>query len=122
MPLRYRISGEGDGEWRTGRTVNISSSGVYFRCLLPANRGTRVEINFLLQSARAKESGLEVTCKAEIVRLENRGPEEGEVAIAVRIRDYRLLPFVPGRSLLEEPAEHIESSAPLLSGTGIGRA
>jgi hypothetical protein len=108
MPLRYRIQGEGDGEWRYGKTVNISSSGVYFRCPLSADRGTRVEMNFLLQSSRSRDSGLEVSCKGEIVRLENAGREECQTALAVRISDYRLFPFIPGQSNLEEPAAQVE--------------
>ena len=103
MPLRYRVLGE--DEWRGGRTVNISSSGVYFRCPLTADRGTRVEMNFLLQSSRTKKSGLEVSCKGEIVRLENHGSEDCQIALAVKISDYRLLPFIPGQSNLELPIE-----------------
>jgi hypothetical protein len=110
MPLRYRVHGQSDSDWRYGKTVNISSSGVYFRCPLSADRGTRVEINFLLQSSRSKESGLEVCCKGEIVRLENAGSEECRTALAVRISDYRLFPFIPGQSNLEEPAAQAELS------------
>jgi PilZ domain len=110
MPLRYRIHGESDGEWRYGKTVNISSSGVYFRCPLSADRGTRVELNFLLQSSRSKDSGLEVSCKGEVVRLENAGSEESRIALAVRISDYRLFPFIPEQSNLREPAAHAELS------------
>jgi hypothetical protein len=103
MPLRYRVFGE--DEWRSGKTVNVSSSGVYFRCPLPADQGARVEMNFILLSSRAKESGLEVTCKGEIVRQENPLTVDcpSEVALAVKISDYRLIPFVAGSSNLEDP-------------------
>jgi hypothetical protein len=110
MPLRYRIYGAGEEDWRHGKTVNISSSGVYFRCPLSATRGTRVEINFLLQSSRSKESGLEVSCKGEIVRLEDNGSVESQTALAVRINDYRLFPFIPGQSNLEEPVAQVEAA------------
>jgi hypothetical protein len=101
MPLRYRVFGE--GEWRCGKTVNISSSGGYFRCPLSAERGTRVELNFILLSSRVKESGLEVECKGEVVRLETPPSADCPTALAVKISDYRLLPFVAGRSNLDDP-------------------
>jgi PilZ domain len=100
-PLRYRVFGE--GEWRRGRTVNISSSGVFFRCPHSADRGARVELNFVLLSSRAKEPGLEVECKGEIVRLENLANGDSQAALAVRISDYRLLPLLASRSNLEDP-------------------
>jgi hypothetical protein len=101
MPLRYRVFGE--GEWRSGNTVNISSSGVFFRCHLSPDRGTRVEMNFVLLSPRAKESGLEVTCKGEVVRLEGSPSTESQAALAVKICDYRLLPLSAGRADLGDP-------------------
>jgi hypothetical protein len=74
-----------------------------FRCPLAADRGTRVEMDFILMSSRAKESGLEVACKGEVVRLEGPPGEESQVALAVKISDYRLIPLVPGRANFEEP-------------------
>jgi hypothetical protein len=100
MPLRYRVFG--DGEWRPGKTVNISSSGVFFRCPRSADRGTRVEMNFILRSSRAKEAGLEVECKGEVVRLEAPLSAESQSALAVKISDYRLLPLRPSRSNLDD--------------------
>jgi hypothetical protein len=96
MSLRFRVSGE--GEWRQGKTVNISASGVFFRCQQSADRGTRVEMNFVLANSRAKETGLEVACKGEVVRLEPSQNTEDQPSLAVEISDYRLLPFDPGRS------------------------
>jgi hypothetical protein len=99
IPLRYRIFGK--GEWLRGRTVDISSSGVFFRCHLSAERGTRVEVNFVLLNSPVKQSGLEVACTGEVVRLEPPPSTEYQAALAVKISDYRLLPFVPGRSNLD---------------------
>lgn len=101
MSLRFRVSGE--GEWRHGRIVNISASGVFFRCQQSADRGTRVEMNFVLQSSPVKESGLEVACKGEVVRLEPSLSTDGQPSLAVEISDYRLLPLVPGRSNFDNP-------------------
>ncbi len=62
-----------------------------------------MEINFLLLSSRAKETGLEVSCRGEIVRLENQQGEECQIALAVKISDYRLFPLVPGHVDVAEP-------------------
>jgi hypothetical protein len=96
MSLRFRVSGE--GEWRQGRIVNISASGVFFRCQKSADRGTRLEMNFVLPNSAVKESGLEVACKGEVVRLEPSLTMDDPPSLAVEISDYRLLPFDPGRS------------------------
>jgi hypothetical protein len=101
MPLRYRVFGE--DEWRLGKTVNISSSGVFFRCQVSADRGTKVEMNFVLPNSRIKESGLEVACKGEVVRLEPSPGLDNQPSVAVAISDYRLFPFVAGHSNVDEP-------------------
>jgi hypothetical protein len=60
-------------------------------------------MNFILPSSLAKDSGLEVACKGEVVRLELAPGEESQHSIAVKFSDYRLFPFVPGRANREEP-------------------
>jgi hypothetical protein len=60
-------------------------------------------MNFVLPNTRIKESGLEVACKGEVVRLEPSLATDGQPSLAVEISDYRLLPFVPGRSNLDDP-------------------
>ena len=40
--------------------------------------GPRVEMDFILLSSRAKESGLEVACKGEVVRLEDPPGADGQ--------------------------------------------
>jgi hypothetical protein len=101
MPVRFRFFGE--GQWQQGRTVNVSSSGIFFRCQLSADRGTRIEMDFILPTSRAKDSGLEVACKGEVVRIEPPLRVDGEPSLAVAIIDYRLLPFVPGRTKIDDP-------------------
>jgi hypothetical protein len=103
MPIRFRVSGEYG--WRSGRTINISSSGVFFRCLLSADCGTHVEMNFVLSGPRVKESGLEVACNGEVVRLELSPVALNQPLLAVKISDYRLSPYVPGQSNVEDPLE-----------------
>jgi len=60
-------------------------------------------MNFVLQNSPVKESGLEVACKGEVVRLEPSLSMDGQPSLAVEISDYRLLPFVPGRSHFDNP-------------------
>lgn len=108
IALRYRVCG-GDAEWRSGKTVNISSSGVFFRCQLSADRGTQVEVNFILVGPRVKKPGLEVACKGEVVRLEPRPSGDFQTALAVKIVDYRLLPFAPDQVNLDDPRVHSRS-------------
>jgi hypothetical protein len=103
MLIRCRVSGEFG--WRSGRTVNISSSGVLFRCLLTADLATPVDMNFVLPGPGVGKSGLEVTCKGEVVRLELSSSAESQPLLAVKISDYRLFPSVPGRSNVDDPLE-----------------
>src|SRR5260221_9728091 len=88
MPLRFRVSGE--SEWRQGRTVNISSSGGFFRCRRSADCGTHVEMNFVLPNTRIKESGLEVGWKGEGVRLGPSLGTGGQPSLLVESSDYPL--------------------------------
>lgn len=60
-------------------------------------------MNFVLPSSRVKESGLEVACKGQVVRLELPPGADNQTSLAVEIKDYRLFPFIPGRSNLDDP-------------------
>ena len=62
-----------------------------------------MEMNFVLLNSTVKQSGLEVECKGEVVRLESAPSAEDQTALAVKISDYRLLPLVQGRSIFDEP-------------------
>jgi hypothetical protein len=93
--LRYRVTSE--AEWRNARTENISSTGVLFRCEQCAERGTRVEMNFLLLKSSDDQAGLEVACEGEVTRLDLPLGEEELPALAVNITGYRLGPGTSGR-------------------------
>jgi len=60
-------------------------------------------MNFILPSSQAKDSGLEVACKGEVVRLELPEAGGGHPSVAVKFSDYRLFPLVPGHSILDDP-------------------
>jgi hypothetical protein len=99
-PLRYRVLGE--SEWRKGETENISPAGVLFRCEQGASHAARVEITFVLLTSGKDGTGLEVTCKGEVVRLDLPLDDGRLPAVAVKISDYRLHPWVRGRGDLDE--------------------
>lgn len=82
-PLRYRVHGE--RHWREGTTVNISKSGVLFRCNQAVVPGTNVEMSFMLPVELSGEPGAKVTCRGVIVRSKEFP------LIAARIHGSRLL-------------------------------
>jgi len=94
-PLRYRVSSESD--WRNALTENISSTGVLFRCDQFAERGARVEMNFLLLRSSADQVGLEVACEGEVVRLDPPAGGKKMPALAVNIDSYLLGPGTRAR-------------------------
>jgi PilZ domain len=110
-PCRWRVIGE--AEWQNGRTINISSSGVFFRCPVSSDLGASMEMNVVLRNSGAKQAGLKVVCKGEVVRLECPPGAENQTApavrIAVKINDYHLLPYAPDHSNFENGLEGPEN-------------
>ena len=90
LPIQYRPAGA--PEWHQGRTLNISRSGVLFRCTPskapeeePAlTTEVPVEVKILLSGSPAGVG--ELSCEGWIVRLET--PDEGSLALAVEFSDY----------------------------------
>lgn len=74
--------------------MNISSAGVFFRCEQTAERAMRMEIDFVLSAAPNENSGAEVVCSGEVVRLEPSQEAGGLPALAMNIMGYRLLPWL----------------------------
>lgn len=97
-PLVYRSVGGGD--WLTGRTVNVSRSGVLFQTVPPAlPAATRIEFILMLPSLGLPGSA-RVQCQGQIVR-HCRAASEGPCAMAATIDAYDFLGVgpngVPGR-------------------------
>ncbi len=86
VPLRYRRRGEND--WRTGKTENISRSGMLFRAeqIIPTN--VQLEINLVLPAEIAGLSAAEVTCRGEIVRAVDAPEPAMPPALAAKILHY----------------------------------
>lgn len=94
IPLRYRSTSE--QEWREGRTVNISRSGVLFRTdhLMPLQ--TPIEMLLALPAeVGGGEDAATVICRGRVVRTIPAGgidtdADAGRPAVAVTIAGYRL--------------------------------
>lgn len=106
-PLRYRVSTEID--WRTGKTDNISSTGVLFRCENCVECGAQVEMNFLLLKSMSDREGLEVACKGEVVRLDRPVEKHQLPGLAVKITGYCLGPGTSGRWELDTTSRKSET-------------
>jgi hypothetical protein len=82
-PLRFQRPGESD--WRHGRTVNASRTGVSFRTMdggVPPGSALHMELTF---SGFARPSSVE--CTGKVVRCESL--DAGLTAIAMTIEVYR---------------------------------
>jgi hypothetical protein len=87
--------------WFEGRTENISQSGLLFRGACPLQLQTMIELRMELIVAVEGEAPAEVLCKGAIVRLEQSRVLEVPTALAIAIKDYRL---VRRRRSGEDPA------------------
>lgn len=91
-PLVYRCVGE--GEWRKGRTENVSRSGVLFGAALPVlPAATRIEFVLKLPGAEVP-GGSWVQCQGHVVR-HGAAPAESGCAMAATIDAYELLGIAP---------------------------
>jgi len=90
-PLSYRVWNE--TQWHHGTTENISTAGIFFRSEISAERGTQLEIGFVLPSALREGSGAWVTCTGEVIRREPSLDPGVPPALAVRIMFSQLKPW-----------------------------
>jgi hypothetical protein len=77
--------------WLEGRTENISYTGVLFRSSYPLARETALEMRLDLAVGGKQNHGAEIRCKGAVVRVEQRSAPETPIALAVAIRDYRIV-------------------------------
>jgi hypothetical protein len=89
FPVYYR---ELDSpKWLKGTTENISHTGVLFLC--PGRLAPETTLDLRLQVAERTKGGgaAEVLCKGSVVRLEPRNAPQTPIALAVAIRNYRIV-------------------------------
>jgi PAS domain S-box-containing protein len=86
LPLRYRRLGEKD--WHSGKTENISRSGMLFQGDEALQPNSQLEINLVLPAEIAGLSETEVVCRGEVVRTVEAQGSTLTPALAARILQY----------------------------------
>ncbi len=93
VPVHYRAKGE--AEWRTGRSKNISRSGVMFVAEEALPVGTELEIRIVLQGTVEAEPSKQpaskaspVACTGEVVRTVLVPWPEVFPAVGAKFNDY----------------------------------
>ena len=86
LPLRYRRLGEKD--WHSGKTENISRSGMLFQADEALQPNSQLEINLVLPAEIAGLSETEVVCRGEVVRTVEAQGSTLTPALAARILQY----------------------------------
>jgi len=80
--LEIKVTGKKDDtRHSTGKTVNMSSSGILFSCGIPLNVGTKVEANISWPAQINGAVSLELFAQGVIVRI-------GVGVVAMRIEKY----------------------------------
>jgi hypothetical protein len=74
--------------WKTGRTENISKTGLLFKAQEAIAVGTRVEMRFLPPSNVWGASSNLVWCRGKVVRITPSAGQAGRVSLAVKILDF----------------------------------
>ena len=77
--------------WLEGTTENISYTGVLFRSTHPLVPETSLELRLQLAAGPKLNNASEIRCRGAVVRVEQRNAPETPVALAVSIRDYRIV-------------------------------
>jgi hypothetical protein len=77
--------------WLEGTTENISYTGVLFRSSYRLALETALELRLQLAVGGERNHGAEIRCKGAVVRVEQRIAPETPMALAVAIRDYRIV-------------------------------
>jgi hypothetical protein len=114
-PKRYTIHARiyfrepGSPTWSEGTTDNISATGVLFRASSSLSLDTALEFRLHVAMAGKSNAPAVIRGKGVVVRLEERGVAEAPVALAVAMRDCRI---VREPSLPESPTKRAWSPPP----------
>jgi hypothetical protein len=93
VPLRVRAWKQANGE-KSGESLNISASGIYFACQSPLREGETVEVLFQMPKEVTGEPPVEWRCTGHVVRVASAG-------VAVRFDCYE----VARAKAVEEPVQ-----------------
>ena len=94
LSLRYRQVGAGD--WRVGRTENISRSGVLFCGDDLVEVDARVELRLAMPMIASGNEPAEIWCRGHVVRVATQEGGHTHVGYAVAIDQYDILPASAG--------------------------
>jgi hypothetical protein len=81
----------GDIDWREGRTIDISTSGVLIQVDDPLPPGTPIEFRFVLPQAADATTRGEICGRGRVVRTARR-PSSSQWCCGVAIEQYELKP------------------------------
>ena len=87
--------------WLEGTTENISYTGLSFLSSSPLPPKTALELRLQLTVGAERKRAGEISCRGTVVRVEQRDVPETPVALAVAIREFRI---VRQTALQGEPA------------------
>jgi hypothetical protein len=88
LPLRYRQ--KGTVEWLEGTTVNISASGLLFRCASVVEPKTAVEVALVLPVAIPGETAAEIVCQGTVIRNATLANGSKPPLVAATFQHYRI--------------------------------
>jgi hypothetical protein len=77
--------------WLEGTTENISYTGLLFHSSYPLVPETALQLRLQVAVPTKRRYGAEIRCKGTVVRVEQRNVPETPIALAVAIRDYRIV-------------------------------
>jgi hypothetical protein len=89
VPVYFREPGS--PTWLEGTTENVSHSGVLFQSSLALSLNTALELRLQVVGASKNRERAEIRSKGVVVRVERRDLPETPSALAVAMRDCRIL-------------------------------
>ena len=89
LPVYFRVPHS--PTWLEGMTENISYTGVLLLSTQPVVPDTSLELRLQLAVGPKLNNASEIRCRGAVVRVEQRNAPETPVAVAVSIRDYRIV-------------------------------
>jgi c-di-GMP-binding flagellar brake protein YcgR len=92
LPVMIRVPIEKDPSYRSGKTRDISTRGVYFLIENDLNAGAELDLTMTLPAEITGGTEVFVRAMGKVVRVENR-PETGEqrVGVAAVIERYEIV-------------------------------
>ena len=89
VPVYFRKLG--GPKWLEGTTENVSHSGVLFQSPWALSLDTPLELRVLVTAPGKDRGPAEICSRGVVVRVESRDMSETPIALAVSMRDCRIL-------------------------------